>query len=288
MLDIVGLLQTEKNEFTRSERALTEIVLADVDSVLKMSIVDLAAQADVSPPTVTRFCRRLGCDSYADFKVRLAQSRFVGQRYFAPAAGPSSVREIAQGVVNGIQSTIYETFDHLDFDAVERAAESIVKAGFVLAFGSGGSSSMVATETEVRLFRLGLKIASSTDHQVQMMRAASSPSGTVILAFSLSGNNLPLVRAMSVAGEYGHTRIVITRSHSSMAEQADILLPIDRRDNPDILRPTPGRYALLAAVDILAQTVATRLGSPAIASMRRIKHQLVVNRDGDDAQPLGD
>jgi DNA-binding MurR/RpiR family transcriptional regulator len=288
MLDIVGLLQTEKNEFTRSERALTEIVLADVDRVLKMSIVDLAAQADVSPPTVTRFCRRLGCDSYADFKVRLAQSRFVGQRYFAPAAGPSSVREIAQGVVNGIQSTIYETFDHLDFDAVERAAETIVKASFVLAFGSGGSSSMVASETEMRLFRLGLKVASSTDHQVQMMRAAASPPGTAIVAFSLSGNNLPLVKAMGVAGEYGLTRIVITRSSSPMAEQADILLPIDRRDNPDILRPTPGRYAMLAAVDILAQTVATRLGSPAVASMRRIKHQLVVNRDGDDAQPLGD
>ncbi|WP_332700817.1 MurR/RpiR family transcriptional regulator [Devosia sp.] len=288
MLDIVGLLQTEKDEFTRSERALTEIVLADVDSVLKMSIVDLAAQAEVSPPTVTRFCRRLGCDSYADFKVRLAQSRFVGQRYFAPASGPSSVREIAQGVVNGIQSTIYETFDHLDFDAVERAAESIVKASFVLTFGSGGSSSMVATETEVRLFRLGLKVASSTDHQLQMMRAAASPPGTAIIAFSLSGNNLPLVKAMAVAGEYGLPRIVVTRSGSPMAEQADILLPIDRRDNPDILRPTPGRYALLAAVDILAQTVATRLGSPAVASMRRIKHQLVVNRDGDDAQPLGD
>src|SRR5690606_12506959 len=100
-------LQTEKSEFTRSERALTEIVLADVDRALKMSIVDLAALADVSPPTVTRFCRRLGCDSYADFKVRLAQSRFVGQRYFAAAAGPSSVRDIAHGVVNGIQSILY-------------------------------------------------------------------------------------------------------------------------------------------------------------------------------------
>lgn len=288
MLDIVGLLQTEKNAFTRSERALTEIVLADVDSVLKMSIVDLAAQADVSPPTVTRFCRRLGCDSYADFKVRLAQSRFVGQRYFAPAAGPSSVREIAQGVINGIQSTIYDTFDHLDFDAVERAAETVVKSSFVLSFGSGGASSMVATETEMRLFRLGIKIAASTDHQVQMMRAAASPPGATIIAFSLSGNNLPLVKALSAAGEYGLTRIVVTRSHSPISEQADILLPIDRREDPDILRPTPGRYAFLAMVDILAQTVATRLGAPAIASMRRIKHQLVVNRDGDDAQPLGD
>ncbi|SMQ85304.1 transcriptional regulator, RpiR family [Devosia lucknowensis] len=288
MLDIVGLLQTEKDAFTRSERALTEIVLADVDSVLKMSIVDLAAHADVSPPTVTRFCRRLGCDSYADFKVRLAQSRFVGQRYFAPSSGPSSVHEIAQGVVNGIQSTIYDAFEHLDFDAIERAAESLVKSSFVLSFGSGGSSSMIANEAEARLFRLGLKVSASTDHQVQMMRAASAPSGTVVLAFSLSGNNLPLAKALAVAGEYGLTRIVVSRAGSALAEQADVLLPVHWRENQDILRPTPGRYAFLATLDILSQTIAARLGPSAIASMRRIKHQLVVLRDGDDAQPLGD
>lgn len=288
MLDIVGLLQTEKDAFTRSERALTEIVLADVESVLKMSIVDLAAQAEVSPPTVTRFCRRLGCDSYADFKVRLAQSRFVGQRYFAPASGPSSVREIAQGVVNGIQSTIYEAFDSIDFDAIERAAESLVKSSFVLSFGSGGASSMMANEAEARLFRLGLKVSASTDHQVQMMRAASAPTGTVLIAFSLSGNNLPLAKALAVAGEYGMTRIVASRPGSILAEQADIFLPVHWHENQDILRPTPARYAFLATLDILSQTIAARLGSSAVASMRRIKHQLVVNRDGDDAQPLGD
>ncbi len=288
MLDIVGLLQTEKDAFTRSEQALTDIVLADIDRVLKMSIVDLAAHADVSPPTVTRFCRRLGCDSYADFKVRLAQSRFVGQRYFTPASGPSSVREIAQGVVNGIQSTIYDTFEATDFDAVERAAESLVKSSFILAFGSGGSSSMMAAEAEARFFRLGLKVASSTDHQVQMMRAASAPQGSALIAFSLSGNNLPLIKALAVAGEYGVPRIVVTRPGSAMAEQADILLPVNWRENQDILRPTPGRYAFLATLDILAQTMAARIGPPAVAAMRRIKHQLVINRDGDDAQPLGD
>lgn len=288
MVDLVGLLQTEKHTFTPSERALTEIVLADVDAALTLSIVDLAAQAKVSPPTVTRFCRRLGCASYGEFRVRLAQSRFVGQRYFTTDAGPKHVREIAQGVVNGIQSTIYQTFDRLDFDAIERASVAIAKANYVLAFGSGGASSMVAAETETRLFRLGLAVSSSLDHQAQMMRAAGAPAGTVVIAFSLSGNNLPLVKALSAAGDNQLTRIVVTRSASPVAGQADILLPIDREENTDILRPTPGRYAFLATVDILAQTVATRLGVSAIDSMRRIKHQLVVNRDGDDAQPLGD
>ena len=288
MLDIVGLLQTGKNELTRSERALAEIVLADVDSVLKMSIVELAARAGVSPPTVTRFSRRLGCDSYADFKVRLAQSRFVGQRYFALTAGPTSVHDIGQGVINGIQSTIYDTFRHLDFEAIERAAEAIVKSGFVLAFGSGGASSMMAGEIETRLFRLGLRVASTDDHQMQLMRAAAAPAGSVVVAFSLSGNNAQLARTLAVAGEYGLTRIVITRSGSMVAAQSDILLPVNWHENADILRPTPGRYAVLVTVDILAQTVATRLGPDAISAMRRIKHQLVATRDGNDTQPLGD
>lgn len=288
MLDIVGVLQSEKNALTRSEQGLAALILTDVDAILKLSIVDLAAQADVSPPTVTRFCRRLGCDSYADFKVRLAQSRFVGQRYVIPADGPQSVREIARIIVNGAQSGIHDIFETLDVDAIERAAETLVKADFVLSFGSGGSSSMVAIEMETRLFRLGLKIGASIDHQAQLMRAAGAPAGTAIVAFSLSGNNLPLARALAVAGAYGLPRVVVTRSGSPVAAQADVLMPVDRLENLDILRPTPGRYAFLAIADILAQTVATRLGATAVASMRRIKHQLVVNRDGDDSQPLGD
>jgi DNA-binding MurR/RpiR family transcriptional regulator len=288
MLDIVGLLQTGKDGFTRSERALTDIVLTDVEAVLKMSIVDLAAQADVSPPTVTRFCRRLGCDSYADFKVRLAQSRFVGQRYLTPAIGPTSVREIAQHVVNGIQSIIYQTFDALDFDAVERAAGEIVGSSFILAFGSGGASSMMAGEVETRLFRLGLKVASCEDHQLQLMRVAAAPQGTLVIAFSLSGNNAQLAKTLAIAEEYGLTRVVVTRPGSMVAAQADILLPISWHEHDDIMRPTPGRYAFLATLDVLSQTVATRMGTTAVASMRRIKHQLVVNRDGGDGQPLGD
>jgi DNA-binding MurR/RpiR family transcriptional regulator len=288
MLDIVGLLQSEKEAFTRSEQALTGIVLADVERVLKMSIVDLAAQAEVSPPTVTRFCRRLGCDSYADFKVRLAQSRFVGQRYLAPSAGPSSARDIAQGVVNGIQSTLYDSFARLDFSAIEQAAEALVRSSFVLCFGSGGSSSMLANEAEARFFRLGLRVTASTDHQVQLMRAASAQAGSVVLAFSLSGHNQPLARALAAAGEYGATRVLVSRVGSPMAEHADLFLPVHWQENQDVVRPTPARYAFLATLDILAQTTAVRLGGRAVASMRRIKHQLVLNRDGDDAQPLGD
>lgn len=285
---MVGLLRSEREGLTRSQRMLCDLILGNVATVMRMSIVDLADRAAVSPPTVTRFCRRMGCDSYAEFKLRLAQSNFSDQRYNVVAPGPDTIADIARVIVDGIQSTLRDTTNRLDLDAMERAATALVGASYVVAFGSGGSSSMIATETEMRLFRLGVKVSSSIDHQAQMMRAAGSPPGTVLIAYSLSGNNLPLARALSAGGDSGFKRIVVTRSNSPVAAEADILIAVDREENLDVMRPTPGRYAMLAVLDILAQSVATKLGHTAVSSMRRIKHQLILNRDRDDGQPLGD
>jgi len=288
MLDLVGQLQAERESFSRSERRLVDIVLADVDAAASGSIVELAARADISPPTITRFCRRLGCQSFSEFKVRLAKSRILAARYLVPPASPDNAIDIARHIVNAAQSTLYGFFESLDAGALERAGERIAASSYLLCFGSGGTSSMVANEFEIRLFRLGLKVSASNDHQVQLMRASAAPKGTVILASSVSGRNLELVRTLAIAGEYGMERIVLTRPGSPVAEQADILLGIDVAEEGDILRPSSARYAFLAMIDVVAQTVATRMQARAVGSMRRIKHQLILNRDGDDTQPLGD
>jgi DNA-binding MurR/RpiR family transcriptional regulator len=288
MLDLVGQLQAERESFSRSERRLADIVLADVDAAARGSIVELAARAAISPPTVTRFCRRLGCQSFSEFKVRLAKSRFLAERYLVPPASPQTAIDIARHIVNAAQSTLYGFFERLDPDALEMAADKLVAAGYVLSFGSGGASSMMAGEFETRLFRLGLKVTASIDHQAQMMRAAAAPKGTVVVGFSSSGRNLELVRALAIAGEYGMDRIVLTRPGSPVAREGDVLLAVDVPEEDDVLRPSASRYAFLAMIDVLAQTIATRMQARAIGAMRRVKHQLIVNRDGDDSQPLGD
>ena len=288
MLDMVGQLQAERESFSRSERRLVDIVLADVDAAASGSIVELAARAEISPPTITRFCRRLGCQSFSEFKVRLAKSRMVGERYLMPPTGPQTALDIARHIVNAAQSTLYSFFESLDPEALERAGERIAGSSYLLCYGSGGASSMVATEFETRLFRLGLRVTSSLDHQAQLMRAAAAPKGTVIIASSVSGRNVELARTLAIAGEYGMERIVLSRPRSAVAEQADVLLGIDMHEEEDILRPSAARYAYLAMIDVVAQTVATRMQARAVGAMRKIKHQLVINRDGDDSQPLGD
>jgi DNA-binding MurR/RpiR family transcriptional regulator len=286
--DLVGVIQEDRRAFSLAEGRLAELILRDIDAALNDSIVELARRAEVSPPTVTRFCRRLGCRSFAEFKVRLAQSRFVGKRYLTPPPGPRSPAEIAEHIVNCAQSTLAATHGTLDLAAIDEAAALIADASAVLAFGSGGSSSVIAYEIENRLFRFGLNVAVTTDHQMQLMRGAGAPDGAVVIASSLSGRNQALAGALRAAGEYDVKRIVLTRPGTVVAGEADVLLGIDLPEGQDVLRPTSTRYAYLLVVDILSQIVATRLGPPAVTKLRRIKHHLVATRDEDDRQALGD
>ncbi|MEX3917828.1 MurR/RpiR family transcriptional regulator, partial [Paraburkholderia sp. BR10872] len=57
-----------------AERKVAEMVLADIDFAMRGSITELALRADVSEPSVTRFCRAVGAHGLRDFKMRLAQS----------------------------------------------------------------------------------------------------------------------------------------------------------------------------------------------------------------------
>ncbi|MBM7330817.1 MurR/RpiR family transcriptional regulator, partial [Agrobacterium sp. S2] len=93
-MDIFARIQEDRGQFSQSERRIADILVSDFEFAVNASIIELAARAEVSPPTVTRFCRRLGCQSFSDFKVSLAKTAYVGIRYLTSepsSTGPSDV-----------------------------------------------------------------------------------------------------------------------------------------------------------------------------------------------------
>ena len=122
-MDILTALTDEDDRLTALEKRLARVVLDDADFALNASIVELAERAEVSPPTVTRFCRRLGFQGYPDFKLQLARSAYVGLRYLSPtpprARRPASV---AEDIVAKAQNALFQMHQALDLAAVEEAA----------------------------------------------------------------------------------------------------------------------------------------------------------------------
>lgn len=287
-MDLFHALSDEDGKFSGLEKKLACLVLEDVDFVVNSSIGELAARAGVSPPTVTRFCRRLGCQGYPDFKVQLAKMPYVGLRYLMPEAQTATAEEVAEDIVAKAQNALFHLHRQLDPEALGKAAQLLRGAEFIHAFGASGNSSMIVNELHNRLFRLGCRINASNDHNLNIMLAASAQPGTVVFGSSFSGRDPGLVQCLELLRKRAIPTVVITQSNSPVAAAADVVITIDLPEGKNIFRPTSTRYAYLAAIDILANLVAYADRNKAAKTLRTIKEELVRRRDGDDRQVLGD
>src|SRR6056297_1696516 len=74
-------IQSRLDTLNKSERKVAEAILRDPSAATRYSIAALARAADVSEPTVNRFCRGFSATGFPDFKIRLAQSIATGTPY---------------------------------------------------------------------------------------------------------------------------------------------------------------------------------------------------------------
>ncbi len=287
-MDIFATLQEERAQLSPSEQRIADILLGDFDFAVGASIIELAERAAVSPPTVTRFCRRLGCQSFSDFKVSLAKTSFVGVRYLNPEAKSTEPADVAEDVITKAQNALFLMHRALDPAVLEKVADRLARAEMVYAFGSGGNSSMIAGELQNRLFRLGSRITASNDHNMQLMLTAAAGTNDVIIGSSFSGRNQELARCFRLAHDNGITTIALTQSDSPVAAAAELVIGIDLPEGDNIFRPTSTRFAYLAVVDVIASLVAYRNRKLSTVTLRHIKQQLIEHRDEDDRQVLGD
>ena len=63
----------EIRSFNELEMSIYNYILSNKEKVVYMKIRDLADGAHVSTTTVLRFCKKVGCEGYSEFKLRLKQ-----------------------------------------------------------------------------------------------------------------------------------------------------------------------------------------------------------------------
>jgi DNA-binding MurR/RpiR family transcriptional regulator len=58
----------------RGSRQVAQCILTNPSFVVDASLAELAREADVSEPTVLRFCSTIKCNGFRDLKIRIAKS----------------------------------------------------------------------------------------------------------------------------------------------------------------------------------------------------------------------
>jgi RpiR family transcriptional regulator, carbohydrate utilization regulator len=253
-------------------------VLADPRSFASLPVAELSERAHVSKPTVVRFCRSVGYDGLADFKLKLAGTVNEGVPFVHRAVDEDDkTADLTVKVIDNAVSALLKYRNDAASHALERAIDALALAcetGRRVQFYGVGNSGIVAQDAQHKFFRLGVNAVAYSDGHVQVMAATMLEPGDCAVIISNSGRSRDLLDAAEIAQKRGATTIVITASGSPLARQAGILLAADHPEDFDRYSPMVSRLLHLVVVDILTTGVALRLGPALRTMLQDIKRNL--------------
>jgi RpiR family carbohydrate utilization transcriptional regulator len=245
----------------KSERKVADCVLANPSSVLNMRIIDLAGRAQVSEPTVVRFCHALGYDGFQTFKLQLA--RYLGSSGIYSQFSVSdadSIADVSRKVFDSTIGSLVAVREELDMAALEAAIDALSGASRVEFYGFGASGS-VAIDAQHKFFRLQVTAAAYTDPHIQQMSAISLKPGGVVVAISQSGRTKALIQSVKLARDAGAKVIGLVPENTPVAELCSIPIHINLEENQHRFTPVSSRIAHLVVIDVLAMGVAMLRGN---------------------------
>ena len=270
LMDRIRQLQPE---LTPAEQRVASLVLEQPRLVLNEPIAGIAKLADVSQPTVIRFCRSLGFLGLADFKLKFASSLTgsIPVRH-SQVRHSDSTHDLSAKVIDNTVSAILKFRDQLDVRAIDRAIELVSRAKRV-EFYAMGNSRVVALDGQHKFFRFRIPTALYGDSHLFKLAADLLGPGDVVIAISNSGRLPDLLDAVDAARERGADVIAISNSQSPLARKATICLAVDHAEDSTTFLAMISRILQLLLIDIMAVGVSV--------DVHHARTEVTVGADGE-------
>jgi glucokinase len=264
---LLSQIQRSRDGLSPAERRVADHVLAHPRSLLSDPIAEIAKAAQVSQPTVIRFCRSLGCEGLSDFKLRLA-SGLSGSipLTHTQVTGADTMLELGVKVLGNTASAILQVREQLNRGTLARAIE-LLAAAQRIEFFAVGHYGVVADDAQFKFLRFGVPSASYTDARLQVLAANVMRASDVAVIVSSSGRIEDLLAVVDLAQARGAKVVAITASHSPLARKADVALIVDHQEDVATHVPMVSRILHLLVIDILAVGVAMKLGQQGGAAL---------------------
>ncbi|MFS0881325.1 RpiR family transcriptional regulator [Bacillus sp. 7586-K] len=197
--------------FNELETSLYNYIIQNSEKVAYMRIRELADETHVSTATILRFCRKVNCEGFTEFKVKLKMHVQENKKPMIKSSS-HSVLEFFERTLNG------------DIEAkMKKAASIVTKADNVIFIGIGSSG--ILAEYGARYFSsLGkfsmyIKDPHFPIHSKLMFNS-------VTIALSVSGENPFTVTHLHQLKQEGSKIISITNNKlSTIAKISDLNIP---------------------------------------------------------------
>ena len=273
-MNILEKITQHKSAFSKSERKVAEVILANPQSAIHSSIATLAKMSDVSEPTVNRFCRRLDTKGFPDFKLHLAQSLANGtpyvNRHVDENDGPD---EYTTKIFESTMASLEVARQSVCVNTVNRVVDLLTQAQRISFFGLGASAS-VAHDALNKFFRFNVPVVYFEDILMQRMSCMNCGSGDVVVLISHTGRTKSLVEIAQIAKTNDATVVGITSANSPLAQECTYVLSLEVPEDTDMYMPMASRIAQLTLIDVLATGFTLRRGNKFRENLKRVKDTL--------------
>ncbi|AUQ25415.1 MurR/RpiR family transcriptional regulator [Dickeya zeae] len=277
-MNMLEKIQSHLELLSKSERKVAEVILASPQTAIHSSIATLAGMAEVSEPTVNRFCRRLDTKGFPDFKLHLAQSLANGTPYVnRNVEEDDSVESYTSKIFESTMAALEQVKSSLDIQAINRAVDLLTQARKISFFGFGASAA-VAHDAMNKFFRFNIPVVYFDDLVMQRMSCMNSGEGDVVVLISHTGRTKSLVEMARLARENDATVIAITSEGSPLSREASLVLQVDVPEDTDVYMPMVSRIAQLTLIDVLATGFTLRRGAKFRDNLKRVKEALRESR----------
>ncbi|MGN1393255.1 MAG: transcriptional regulator HexR [Succinivibrionaceae bacterium] len=271
------------SSFSPKEKKIADVVVNSPQSVISASIAQLAKLANVSEPTVHRFCQKIKTQGFPDFKLKLAQSLAKGISYStANVEENDSTENYTKKIFDASIAALNDAKKQIDCIVIQRCVD-ILSCAKRITFCGYGDSATIAHDMMKKFYRFNIPCNCFEDPVMMRMSANNSSLEDVFIIISLSGETKSLVEIAKQAKKRHSTIIGMTARDTPLAEECTLLLPIAKQSKQDIFVPMASRLAQLALVDVLSTGLMLRRGPQFIASLRTINNEL--NNVIRDANP---
>ncbi len=263
-------------QLRRSEKKVADLVISQPTDCINLNIGQLSRQADVSEPTVMRFCKAIGCSGFQDFKLQLAQNLGSGtETRFASLKlnKNDSIESITNKVFDSTIKELSHVRNLLNMDNFQTAINALTQARRVEFFGFGASGA-VARDARHKFIRLQAYTTACADPHIQLISASTMTDEDVIVAISQTGRTKDLLHSIKLARKNNARVIGICPDNTPLADNCDFPLAIAAEEDTNVFTPLTSRIVHLVVIDVLATGVALQKEPDLSVHLQNIKNGL--------------
>lgn len=243
-MDIIFQIQKLYSVFSNKEKQIADYIMNNSEDIKNTSITDFAEQVGASTATITRFTKKIGCDSYVDMKINLNNVKDFNEEN-------TSDDEFSH-VYKVYREVIERTNYLIDKDNILSIVNDIKKYKKIYIYGVG-SSGFTAEEMMQRLIRMGFIVQGITDLHMMIINSSIVSEEDLVIGISILGETEEVIKALEVCKRNGAKVYAITSiENSPISKVADNTIFVYNTSFVDKKRFINSQFSVMYLMDLIS------------------------------------